>query len=221
MVTGKSLDHSPTAEIPGAGSAETEYRLIQRGRRLEYLSIGWTCVEAVAAFVCGYFAASVSLIGFGVDSGIEVFSSLVLLWRLAQDEDKAERERTALRLVGLSFFALSAYIAFGAAQDLLTRQAPRVSYVGMGFLALAIVVMQLLARAKRRVAAGLNSRALQADSRQSSFCAYLSAIALAGLTLNAWLGWWWADPVAALGMIFIIVPEGIGAFRGNPCECCG
>ena len=194
--------------------------LIQKGRRLEYLSIGWTCLEAGVTLVCGYFAASVSLIGFGVDSGIEVFSSAVLLWRLAQGERGAERERAALRLVGLSFFALSAYIAFDALHDLLTRQAPRVSYFGMGFLALAIVVMSLLARAKRRLAAGLNSRAMHADSRQSSFCAYLSSIALFGLTLNALLGWWWADPAAALGMIFIIVPEGIEAFRGEHCECC-
>jgi len=194
--------------------------MIQRGRRLEYLSIGWTCIEALVSLVCGYLAASVSLIGFGVDSGIEVFSSLVLLWRLAQGEHGVERERTALKLVGLSFFALSAYIAFDAMHDLLARQVPRVSYVGIGFLALAIVVMLLLARAKRRVAAGLNSRALHADSRQSSFCACLSSIALMGLTLNALFGWWWADPVAALAMIFIIVPEGIEAFRGEYCECC-
>jgi divalent metal cation (Fe/Co/Zn/Cd) transporter len=200
-------------------TAELESHLIQSGRRLEYLSIVWTCVEAAVAFICGYFAASVSLIGFGVDSAIEVFSSLVLLWRLAQGERGAERERTALRLVGLSFFALSAYIAFDATHDLLTRQAPRVSYIGMGFLALTIVVMLLLARAKRRLAARLNSRALAADSRQSSFCAYLSAIALAGLSLNALCGWWWADPVAALTMILIIVPEGIEAFRGEHCDC--
>jgi len=218
-VTAKRLYHWLAAET-GGGNTENESPLIQRGRRLEYLSIGWTCIEAVVSFVCGYLAASVSLIGFGVDSGIEVFSSLVVLWRLAWSGRGVERERTALKLIGLSFFALSAYIAFDATHDLLTRQAPRVSYVGMGFLALAIVVMLLLARAKRRLAVGLNSRAMQADSRQSSFCAYLSAIALVGLTLNALLGWWWADPVAALAMIFVIVPEGIEAFRGDPCECC-
>lgn len=209
-----------TAETSCACGVSSGSHLIQRGRRLEYLSIGWTCVEAIVSLICGYFAASVLLIGFGVDSGIEVFSSLVLIWRLAQGERGAERERIALRLVGLSFFALSAYIAFDAIHDLVTRQAPQVSYVGIGFLAVAIIVMLLLARAKRRLAAGLNSRAMRADSRQSSFCAYLSSIALVGLTLNALFGWWWADPVAALAMIFIIVPEGIEAFRGEHCEHC-
>lgn len=199
---------------------DIENRLLRQGRTLEYLSIGWTCIEAVVAFICGYLAASVSLIGFGVDSAIEVFSSLVLIWRLAQGERGAKRERTALQLVGLSFFVLSAYIAFDATHDLLTRQAPRVSYVGIGFLVLAIVVMLLLARAKRRLAAGLNSRAMHADSQQSSFCAYLSAIALAGLTLNALFGWWWADPVSALAMISLILPEGMKAFRGEHCEHC-
>lgn len=201
------------------GNVKTTEHLVQWGRSLEYLSIGWTCIEAVVSLVCGYFAASVALIGFGVDSGIEVFSSVVLLWRLALGESAADRERLALKLVGLSFFALSAYIAFDAIYDLLTRQTPHVSYIGMAFLAVAVVVMLLLARAKRRLAIGLNSRAMHADSRQSSFCAYLSSIALVGLGLNALFGWWWADPVAALGMIFIIVPEGIGAFRGEHCDC--
>ena len=219
MGTAKRTGHCPAEETFAGNMAEVENDLIRNGRRLEYLSIAWTCIEAVVAFICGYFAASVSLIGFGVDSGIEVFSSLVLLWRLAQGERGVEREHTALRLVGLSFFALSAYIAFDATHDLLTRQAPRVSYVGIGFLALTIAVMLLLARAKRRLAARLNSRALAADSRQSSFCAYLSAIALVGLSFNALFGWWWADPVAALAMILIIVPEGVEAFRGKHCDC--
>lgn len=208
-----------TAESSGC-NIETNDALIQRGRRLEYMSIGWTCIEAIVSLVCGYVAASISLIGFGVDSGIEIFSSLVLLWRLTQGDRGAHRERMALKLVGLSFFALSAYIAFNAINDLVTEQAPRASYAGMGFLVLAIVVMLMLARAKRCLAVGLSSRAMHADSRQSSFCAYLSSIALVGLTLNAAFGWWWADPAAALGMVFIIVPEGIEAFRGENRDCC-
>ena len=211
---GQMTESSSGAQLQGAD------HLIRKGRKLEYLSIGWTCIEAVASLICGYYAASVSLIGFGADSGIEVFSSLVLLWRLAQGESGTGRERVALKLVGLSFFALSAYICFDATHDLLTRQTPRVSYIGMGFLALAIVVMLLLARAKRHLAVGLNSRAMHADSRQSSFCAYLSSIALAGLAFNGLFGWWWADPAAALVMILIIVPEGIEAFRGEHCDCC-
>jgi divalent metal cation (Fe/Co/Zn/Cd) transporter len=185
IVIVKQTDDFQAESTPPGDDAGAESDLVQKARRPENLSVAWTCIEAVVGFICGYLAASVSLIGFGVDSAIEVFSSLVLLWRLAPGGGGAERERTALRLVGLSFFALSAYVAFDATHDLLTRKAPRVSYAGMGFLALTIVVMLLLARAKRRFATRLNSRALAADSRQSSFCAYLSAIALVGLSFNA------------------------------------
>jgi divalent metal cation (Fe/Co/Zn/Cd) transporter len=192
---------------------------VRRGRWLEYLTIGWNSLEAIIAIGAGLVAGSIALVGFGLDSIIEVSSGAALLWRLHMDApEKRERsERIALKLVGISFLLLAAYVIFDAAQSLITRETPEASYVGIGLAALSLVVMPLLARAKRKVAASINSRALQADSRQTDICAYLSAILLGGLLLNALFGWWWADPVAALVMTPIIVKEGIEALRGETC----
>ena len=187
---------------------------LRRGRRLEYLTIGWNSLEAVIAVGAGLFAGSIALVGFGFDSVIEVSSGVILLWRLSGNDD---REKLALRLVGLSFLVLAAYVAFDATKSLWFRESPEESYIGIGIAALSLIVMPILARAKRRVAANLNSRALEADSRQTDICAYLSAILLAGLGLNALFGWWWADPFAALLMIPIIAKEGIEALRGEAC----
>jgi divalent metal cation (Fe/Co/Zn/Cd) transporter len=186
------------------------------GRRVEYVSIAWTSLEAIIGVSAGIVAGSVALIGFGADSIIEVASSCVLLWWLA--EGSSNRDRAAHRLVGACFFALAGCIAFDASVDLLNRAAPRVSYFGIVYAAACVVVMPVLARAKRRVAARLNSRALHADSHQSDICAYLSIILLLGLALNALLGWWWADPIAALCMLPIIIREGAAGFRGQACS---
>ena len=193
--------------------------VMTRGRRLEYLTIGWNLLEAVVAIGGGVIAGSSALIGFGFDSIIESTSGCALLWRLRSDEDGERRERIALKLVGGSFLLLGAYVAFDAGKSLINREAPDASYIGIGLALSSLVVMPILARAKRRVAASLNSRAMKADSRQTDICAYLSAILLGGLLLNALLGWWWADPVAALVMVPIIVKEGIQALRGE--TCCG
>jgi divalent metal cation (Fe/Co/Zn/Cd) transporter len=192
---------------------------VRRGRGLEYLTIGWNSLEAIIAIGAGLVAGSIALVGFGLDSIIEVSSGAALLWRLHMDApEKRERsERIALKLVGISFLLLAAYVIFDAAQSLITRETPEASYVGIGLAALSLVVMPLLARAKRKVAASINSRALQADSRQTDICAYLSAILLGGLLLNALFGWWWADPIAALVMTPIIIKEGIEALRGETC----
>lgn len=187
---------------------------VRSGRRLEYLTIGWNSLEAIAAIGAGIIAGSVALIGFGFDSIIEVSSGAVLLWRLVSGE---HRERLALKLVGISFLALAAYVAFDAGKSLILREPPAESFIGIAIAALSMVVMPLLARAKRKVAASLNSRAMLADSRQTDICAYLSAILLVGLGLNALFGWWWADPVAALVMIPIIAKEGVEALRGEAC----
>jgi divalent metal cation (Fe/Co/Zn/Cd) transporter len=195
---------------------------LRRGRLLEYLTIGWNLLEGIIAVSAGLVAGSVALVGFGFDSFIESLSGGALLWRLRSDEDSERRERIALKLVGGSFLVLAAYVAFDAAKSLMLREPPESSYIGIALSALSLVVMPLLARAKRRVATSLNSRALQADSRQTDICAYLSAILLGGLVLNALLGWWWADPLAALVMVPIIVKEGIEALRGETCcndEC--
>jgi divalent metal cation (Fe/Co/Zn/Cd) transporter len=192
---------------------------VRRGRWLEYLTIGWNLLEAVIAIGAGLVAGSIALVGFGLDSIIEVSSGAALLWRLQMDApEKRERaEQIALKVVGVSFLLLAAYVSFDAAKSLIIREPPQASYIGIGLAALSLVVMPLLARAKRKVAASINSRALQADSRQTDICAYLSAILLGGLLLNALFGWWWADPIAALVMTPIIIKEGVEALRGETC----
>jgi len=186
------------------------------GRRVEYLSITWTSLEAIIGFTVGILAGSVALIGFGADSIIEVASSCVLLWWLA--EGSIDHDRAAHRLVGACFFALAAYIVIDVSADLLRHEAPRVTYFGILYAGACVVVMPLLARAKRRVAVRLNSNALHADSHQSDICAYLSVILLLGLALNAALGWWWADPIAALAMLPIIIREGVAGWCGKTCS---
>lgn len=196
---------------------------MERGIRLEYLTVGWNVLECAVAVFFGAAAGSIALIGFGVDSAIESASGFVLLWRLRAERrgDGAEAlEQKALRLVGLSFFLLAAYVAFESVRSLWLREAPEASLPGIVLAGLSLIVMPLLARAKRATAADLHSPALHADSRQTSLCAYLSAILLGGLALNAAFGWWWADPIAGLLMTPIIAREGWEAFHGERCSDC-
>ena len=189
---------------------------IRRGKFLEYLTIAYNSLEGVIAVGAGLIAGSVALVGFGFDSAIEVFASLLLVWRLHAGE---KAEKRALQLVGVSFMILATYVTFDAAKSLLRREAPDESFVGIALAALSVVVMPLLVRAKRRVATIINSRAMHAEATQTQLCMVLSAILLAGLGLNALLGWWWADPVAALVMVPIIANEGREALRGEECTC--
>jgi divalent metal cation (Fe/Co/Zn/Cd) transporter len=190
-------------------------RLVERGRRLEFFTIGWNIIEAIVSIGAGLLAGSIALIGFGVDSLIESASGTVLLWRLRAGEKGEEREQRALKLVGWSLLALAAYVAVDAAKSLIEGEEPQRSIPGIIIAALSLVVMPLLAKAKRKVAAGLKSKAMAADSTQTDICAYLSAILLGGLGLNALLGWWWADPIAGLMMVPIIAKEGLEALRGE------
>jgi divalent metal cation (Fe/Co/Zn/Cd) transporter len=205
---------------PSPGDAIQRRTLLQRGRRLEHFTLAWNALEAVVAVFSGVLAGSTALVGFGVDSLIESSSGAILLWRLRDGEHGEEREEIALRLVGVSFLALAAWVGWDAVGTLLDRDAPGESLVGIALAAFSLVVMPLLARGKRRVARGLGSRALEADSRQTDLCAYLSAILLVGLGLNAALGWWWADPVAGLAMVPIIGREGFASLRGERCADC-
>ena len=150
-----------------------------------------------------------------MDSIIESFSGVILLWRLQRLKADEKREQLALKLVGVSFFVLAAYVAADAAKTLIQQEAPQASIVGVCLAAVSIIVMPILARSKRRVAARLHSRALVADSRQTDLCAYLSGILFVGLILNALFGWWWADSIAAILMVPIITREGIEAFKGD------
>ena len=210
------LDNTPIASSRAA--------LLARGRRLEYLTLAWNGFEAAVALIAGAVAGSVALVGFGLDSVIEMTSAGILLWRFGAERDshKGESsERTAHRLVAICFLLLAAYVAAESVRALWSRSQPERSLAGMLIAVAAVVVMPLLGRAKRRVAAQLGSGALHADSRQADFCAYLSAILLAGLLLHWLLGWWWADPAAALIMTPIIAREGWQGLRGKICDHCG
>jgi divalent metal cation (Fe/Co/Zn/Cd) transporter len=194
---------------------------IKRGRRLEYFTIAYNSMEGLVSIVAGLIAGSVSLVGFGIDSVIEIISGAALIWRLQHDlnpERREAAERITLRIVGSCFIALAIYILYESGAILLRHEAPERSVPGIVIAALSAIVMPLLARAKRRVASSINSAAMKADSRQTDFCTYLSVILLGGLLLNALFGWWWADPIAALIMTPIIAKEGISAVRGRACS---
>jgi len=197
--------------------------LIRRGLLLNYATIGYNTVEAVVSLVAGLLAGSVALLGFGIDSVIEVTASGAAQWRLRSDAEPVRRERVervSLRLIGACFLGLAAYVTVDAGKSLWLRERPSRTIIGVVILAMSVFVMPLLARAKRDVANKMQSGALRAEARQTSLCAYLSFIALAGVALNAAFGWWWADPVAALAMVPIIVVEGIAGVRGNVDDCC-
>jgi divalent metal cation (Fe/Co/Zn/Cd) transporter len=200
----------------------TRRQLLRRGLRLEYLTVGWNIVEGLIAVGAGIAAGSIALIGFGVDSFVETISGAVLVWRLraeasgGADEGRIEHvERRASRAVGFSFVILAAYVAFEAIRTLAEQARPDVSPIGMALTAVSIVVMLWLARAKRQTGEALGSRALIADSHQTYACWYLSVTTLIGLALNATLGLWWADPVAALVIAVFLVREAREAFEGE------
>jgi divalent metal cation (Fe/Co/Zn/Cd) transporter len=203
-----------------AGHHQSESSLVRRGRRLEYLTIGWNLVEAGVSAAAGLAAGSIALVGFGIDALIETFSGLALLWRLQDGPHGQHREARALRLVGVSFLALAGYVGWEAIETLRAREAPASSPIGIAIATLSLLVMPFLARAKRKVARQLGSQALEADSRQTNLCAWLSAILLFGLLCNSLVGWWWADPVAALAMTPIILREAWLALQGKPCSDC-
>lgn len=200
----------------------TRPALIRRGLVLEYLTVGWNVLEGLIAIVAGLLSGSVALVAFGMDSLVEIISGFVLIWRLRAEDrgdlDEAALERTERRaelLVGGAFMVLAAYVTIESLRSLLRAEAPEASPVGIVLTALSIVVMLWLARAKRETGEALGSRALIADSKQTRACWYLSAVALVGLGLNALLGWWWADPVAALAIAVLLVREGWEALSGD------
>jgi divalent metal cation (Fe/Co/Zn/Cd) transporter len=200
----------------------TRTQLLRRGLHLEYLTVGWNIAEGLIAIGAGIAAGSIALIGFGVDSFVETVSGLVLIWRLSAeargrlDGEAVEHvERRAEWLVGVAFLVLAAYVGFEAVRSLVGQEAPDASPVGIALTAVSIAVVLWLARAKRRTGEALGSRALIADAQQTYACWYLSVVTLTGLALNAAFGWWWADPLAALGIVVLLVREGVEALRGE------
>jgi len=212
--------------VDASAVAVDRVALVRRGLRLNYLTIGYNSLEAVVSLAAGLVAGSVALVAFGFDSVIEVTASAAAQWRLRADRDVARRarvERLTRRAIAWCFLALAIYVSYDSATSLWRREPPDRSVVGVLILALSVVVMPLLARAKRRVARALRSGALESEATQTALCAYLSVIALGGVVLNALLGWWWADPIAALAMVPIIAKEGLKGARGEATckdDCC-
>ena len=196
------------------------HAIVRRGKRLEYFTIAWNSLEGIVALMAGALAGSISLVGFGLDSFIEVTSGAALLWRMSRDAEEQNRrrtEQTALRIVGTCFLALAAYVAYEAVGSLIAKYAPGHSLPGIILACASLIVMPLLSRAKRRVGAQLTSAAMTADAKQTEFCMYLSAILLGGLLMNALFDLRWADPIAGLIMVPIIAKEGVEGLRGNTC----
>jgi divalent metal cation (Fe/Co/Zn/Cd) transporter len=199
---------------------------VRRARLYNNLTIGWNVVEGVVALAAGIAAGSISLVAFGLDSGVEVATSVVLAWRLAQERHggcMSGHDRRATRAIAVCFGALGAYVAVEAVAQLVSRQPPDVSAPGIVLASVSVVVMPVLARAKKRLGPVLGSQAVVSESRQTELCAWLSGVVLAGLSLNALLGWWWADPVAALVLAGVAAFESVRTWRADGLEdtCCG
>jgi divalent metal cation (Fe/Co/Zn/Cd) transporter len=203
-----------------AGGAESvinsSSRLQRRAFRLEYLSVAWMVVEGAVAITAGVVAHSIALMGFGLDSAIELMAAQVVVWELRGTGE--ERQERALRLIAVTFLLLFVYVTADAVRNLAGHQRAHESVAGITVTTAALVVMPVLAAAKRRTGSALGNRTLLADAAESTFCAALSAATLAGLALNAAFGWWWADPVAALAIGGLALKEGLEAWRGEHCD---
>lgn len=208
------LGRMTSAELP---SASWRAALLRHGIALERLTVGYNALEGLIAIVAGLAAGSVALTGFGMDSLIEVTSGVLLWWRLRAELGSAPLgpavEARAARWAGILLLALGVYLVVESGRRLLSRDRPEASVLGIGLMVVSLIVMPLLARAKLRTARALDSRALRADAHETIVCAWLSLTTLCGLALNAAFGWWWADPLAALAMVPLVVREGMEAVR--------
>jgi divalent metal cation (Fe/Co/Zn/Cd) transporter len=210
----------PVAAVPPAAERAP---LVRRARFLAGLGLAWHLVEATVALIAGIAAGSIALVGFGADSVVEGAAGVVVLWRFSSGRAGSEgAERRAQLLIGASFFAIALYVGVEAVRTLLGGDHPETSWVGIGLALVTLATMPPLAAAKARVGEKLNSAATRSEGRQNLLCAYLSAALLAGLVANAALGWWWADPIAALVIAIAAVDEGRDAWRGEGCGegCC-
>lgn len=216
MSTSQQAPERPVLSRPAA---------VARARTLTWLTMAWNAVEAVVATIAGVVAGSASLVGFGVDAMIEVSSAGIVAWRLGKERHEGcqqDTDRVATRLIAGSLALLAVWVAFESISDLLAGARPEASPAGIAIAALSLVVMPVLARAKRRVAPILGSRAVEADAAQTSICAWLSAVLLVGLGANALLGWWWADPLSGVGIALLAAVEARRTWTADSLEdtCC-
>ena len=199
-------------------------RLVRRGQWLAWFTIGWNVIEGIAGIASGIAAGSIALVGFGVDSYVEVFAGSVILWRLSKERHGVElseaAERRAVRLIAITFLVLAVGVGAESLRRLIISAEPDASLFGIGLAIVSLIVMPLLARAKRRVGEQLASRAVTADATETSLCVYLSVILLIGLGLDALFGWWWADPLAGLGIVYVAGHEGIEHWRTEELDDC-
>lgn len=221
-------DHGPAGEAAAFGPGPLvpgRDAVVRRAQRLNVLTIGWNVIEGVVAVSAGLVAGSISLVGFGLDSGIEVSAAVILAWRLSRERHGGcmqEDDKVATRAIAAGFAALAVYVAVGSVLDLATGARPDASIVGVVLAALSVTMMPVLARAKRRLAPALGSRAVEADAAQTSLCALLSVVLLLGLGANAAFRWWWADPVAGLAIAALAAVEAARTWRAESLAdtCC-
>jgi divalent metal cation (Fe/Co/Zn/Cd) transporter len=201
--------------------ARSRARLVRRVKALSWLSLAWMTAEGAVGIIAGSVAGSVALTGFGIDSAIEGLASVIVIWRFTGSRGLSEEaEERAQKLVAVSFFLLAPYVAAQAISDLAGGDHPETSYVGIGLSLGSLIFMPLLGRAKQKLGARLGSAATAGEGAQNMLCAYLAAGVLVGLLANLLLGWWWLDPVVALGISGLAVKEGREAWRGEGCGCC-
>jgi divalent metal cation (Fe/Co/Zn/Cd) transporter len=208
-----------TSRLTGVTLPEGERdRLVRRAKALSWLSLAWMTVEGAVAITAALVAGSVALLGFGLDSVIEALASVIVIWRFTGDRRLSDHaEQRAQRLVALSFFLLAPYVAQDAIRTLIAGDHPSISWVGIGLSISSLILMPVLGRAKQSIGSQLGSGATADEGAQNLLCAYLAAGVLAGLIVNAALGWWWADPLIALGIAGLAVKEGRETWRGEGC----
>lgn len=197
---------------------------VRRGMQLAWLTIAWNSVEGVIALAAGIAAGSIALVGFGIDSYVEVFAGAVIVWRLARERHGTElsevAEKRAVRLIAVTFLVLAVGVGIESVRELAVGAEPETSAIGIAIAVVSLIVMPLLARAKRQVGENLDSSAVTADATETILCVWLSAIVLVGLVLNAAFGWWWADPLAGLGIVYVAGREGIDHLRADAVDDC-
>ncbi|MCU1379097.1 MAG: cation efflux protein [Acidimicrobiales bacterium] len=207
-----------------AAAAGVREAQVRRALGLAVFTVVWNLIEGGVAITAAALSGSPALIGFGLDSFVESLSAAVLIWRLRVEQRQPERveavERRAVRLIGVTFLALAAFVAFESLRSLITGDKPESSAIGITITVLSLIAMPLLARRKKRLGAAMGDRSVQADGAQTAACAYLSIVVLVGLVLNAALGWWWADSLAALGVVVFLVQEGRAAFEAEHVDDC-